>query len=1367
MAISTERLQQYFIAYYGRPGNNEGMQYWQAQNFSGEADLVWNFGNALQPEFQQLYGATSTSPSLFINAVFQNLFGRQAEPEGLNYWLGEYNKYIAQGLDADTVRGRMVTWIMDGAQDGAGGNDLTALNKKILLAVEYTNSLDTSEEILAYEGNLEAGRTFLSTVNADTDPATVDVDAAIQQMVDDAGTSGFTLTNGIDVATANVFNAPRGFTPGGTDQVNTLNDDDVLTGTGADSELNFTFVRDADIGGGANTIITPTLKNIDNVNVTFAGSAGNYTLDLQDSTGIDNILIERVANALTANVQNIAEATSNNVTVKNSLDPTNTINVTYLDTAVSGDTDSVNLTLNNARSNNVFRLEGFLQEEGFETLNLTSTGTQNSVLQFATKSLETATITGDAELIAGGSTVVTTDGTATGVEEARLYQAGFANVTGTLSKIDASGLNADLTLNLGAEVTATKAGTSGVQVDFQYIGTAQDDTVRLLAGLNEGDSIDLGAGVNRVAIMATAQKGSISNAGTLDVLGQTAAAQTIGVDSKIISGLESVYVRNEGNNGVNPGTPVAKVMTTNLLDLGATPAANVTVAHGTSGNGAVGSQVLQIDGAAGVSSVGVEIVDAVNNDPRFNFTLYTDSDLTLNPNGTVASGQNTPVSGANGVTGLTLNDSDTESNTVALTAQGYTAANALRADLGTSYTGTVSVTGTDAAEGDFFNLDAALNGFGIVQTGAEGNNTSVLAELARDTAFASVYENTNYSAGQEGVGYSFIGAGTGAGQRLIASTVNASTYQGDLIVRVGQADQTITTNTGNDTVIFDAINDNRAGLTIADKVQMGTGVDTIIIDGGFTATSETISLGASEWTNLKGVDVLRLGSNPTVGAGTNGYRLTITDQLVSQTDDTNHITIINNDGDLTAARANAATIDMRQTNGLSATKFVNFFGENGDTVTAGNVAAAPANRVILSDATANGGHSLNGGDNDLRAEFADTATWLAANQGNGNTIEYRNTAVVTEGDQAGIRNFDTIVFNNDQAVAQTLTLELTNTVLNALADASHTAAATQQEVMTIRANDGAVPAPLAGAALNIDGKTTGNAYVLNIRTDDNAGANNRDVADTINVNDNVGGTAGHTIDIADGGTAVDTLSFYGSTGDVWSPAAGAITVSGTSNTGTVTIQNSTGLATSTHTLSWDNNDVIRLTNDNGVTFTNMFAGTAALNFTGGAGNDTIVGTAGANTITGGAGADSITGGAGADTIVQGLADSVASTASVFAGATVAAADTITFGAGVDVINDFVAGAGGDVLDVLVAGAPTTLIGETVANLTGAQEVFFVSGAYNAVTGVFTIAADGAGADTAIVQADNGVAASDALTTNSSIVVLVGVDSDNLVAGNFA
>lgn len=1300
------------------------------------------------------------------SAFTDGVMGGATTPAAQAEILAGHFGLTADGV-ADSAASQAIAYFTAGIEGGADIGDLVTDAVEFLARTDLPAAFAETATLLANKAAV-AGAYSAIAGNNSTDLAVLQAvmqdaritgsapltQAEIDQIVASFNSDTVTLTSGIDIVEANVFNAPRAFTPGGTDQVNTLDDDDELTGVGDNPTLNFTYVRDADIGAGANTTITPQLNGVETVNIAFAGSAGNYTLDLQDATGIKNINIDRVADGLTAMVRNVAEADANNVTVNNVRDPNNTLAVTYLDAALRGSADVENLKLNNVHTINQFRLEGNLAQQGFETLNLTSSGDSNSIQQFATKSLQTAVIDGDAELTVGGSTPITRTGAPNAVEEGRLYQAAFTNVTGTLSKIDASGLSADLTINLGAEVVATKAGTSGVPVDFDFKGTELNDTVRLLAGLDRGDVIDLGGGTNAVAIMATAQEGSIKNAGTLQVLGQSSVNETIGVDAKIITGLESVYVRNEGNDPIIPVPPnpktlpsaQAKVMTTNLLDLDATSAGNVTVAHGTTGNNAVGSQVLQIDGASGVTTVGVQIVDGVNADPRFNLTLYTDNDLTLNPNGTVASGQNNNL-GANAVTSLNLNDSDTESNTVMLTAQGYTASGGVKADGGTAYTETITLTGADTAEGKFFNLDATGNAFGINQTGANGNTAFGLAALARDTAFSSVYDNTNYAvdAGGEGVGYVYTASNANAAmERLIAKTINAGTYKGDVIARVGQADQAITTNTGNDTIIFDATNDNRAGLTIADKVHLGAGKDTVVIDGGYSGAnvSQTIALGASEWTNLTGVDVLRLGSNAANAAGDSGYRLTITDQLVAQADAGDRITIINNDGDLTAATANNAIIDMRQSNGLSATKFVDFYGENGDTVNAGNAVAAPDNRVILSDATANGGHNLDGGDRDLRTTYADTAAWLAGNQGNGNTTEYRNTAVVTEGDQAGIKNFSTIVFNNDQAVLQTLTLELTNKVADALADASHTASATQQETLTIRANDGSVPAPLAGAALNIDGSKMSNAYVLNVRTDDNNGANNLGVADTISLNDNVGGTGGHTVDLLDG-AGNDTLTFYGATGDQWSTTGTTINVAGTTNTGSAIIQNNTGLATSTHTLEWDNGDIIRLTQDNGATFTTLQAGSGNLTFNGSVAADTIIGTAGNNTITGGLGADVLTGGLGADTFVYATGDT---------GITLATADTITdFNTANDLIQTGLAGA----TEATIADGGALVLGgdQGLTSFITAADAVLTAGV-GANDGIY-VAYNVAGTGNAYVVVDHNDSGS--VDAGDSLIVLTGID----------
>ncbi|MFZ6771039.1 hypothetical protein ACO0LM_28660, partial [Undibacterium sp. Di26W] len=90
----------------------------------------------------------------------------------------------------------------------------------------------------------------------------------------------------------------------GNARINSLQDEDQLTGTGISNTLTATLGNANDNGG---TLITPKLTNIQTVNAAFTGSSSGGAnaavtgLDLQDTTGLKTVNISRIASAAGTN----------------------------------------------------------------------------------------------------------------------------------------------------------------------------------------------------------------------------------------------------------------------------------------------------------------------------------------------------------------------------------------------------------------------------------------------------------------------------------------------------------------------------------------------------------------------------------------------------------------------------------------------------------------------------------------------------------------------------------------------------------------------------------------------------------------------------------------------------------------------------------------------------------------------------------------------------------------------------------------------------------------------------------------------------------------------------------------------------------
>ncbi len=1106
MPISATDLNKAYLAYFGRPADLTGKTYFATLE---QADVIKAFDASA--ESKALYGNDAAAK---VNAIYQNLFNRDAEPAGLVYWTTLINQGRVTAAGAAFA-------ILNGAQ----GTDATAVQNKLAASEAFVAAMDTTAELVGYSG-LDAAasaRNWLKGVSADPASLTAAV-AGAQAAVDAAvavgtgeGGAGFQLTNGTDVASANVFTAGLVYTPGGDDRINSLQDEDRLTGTGPNTTLNATLGNANDNGG---TVITPTLVNMNTINAAFTGSGGARvtTLDLQDATGVNAVNITRISDNQSASVNNITSAASQ-LSVKNSQAPSSNVDFTFLASAVAGATDSTTLTLSNVNAGRV-RVEqnSGTPTQGFETINLVSTGADNFVGAAAplvqglmAEDLQKLVITGKSNLTIGT----------------------FSNVAGSFTTLDASAFEGNLTVSLfdnllvNGIINAIPDGKSNGNVAFSLTGGKGNDSVRVFEQVGVTDTIKGGEGTDTIRFNSNSAAGVdfLEASATVKQVSEFEAVQvwrtggavntTMAVRANQIDGDNAIQLLNNTNN--------AGSTTYNLVNLSAAEATSVSIRH--SGNttattapagaaNAIFQNFVDIDVADGVTAAGITIADGVNSDPRFNFTLYTDSDRTLSTvtGNTFNYAQAQNIAGSantfvNTVTSLTLTDNDSESNSVALTANRHNAANVAQGN-GTAYTGTITINGTGAA-GNFFNLDSTAN----------------LLRKAQD------------GTANDGVGV--VDVGGFAAERLQAATIDASTYAGDVIVRVSNSiaatgAQVIKMGSGNDFVIFDALNDSRAGLTISDTVTGGEGSDTLVIDGNGVA----ITLGASEWTNVSGFETIHLvgnnvGDNNARGA-VNAYNLTLTNDLINangvDAGGVRRIAIVNdndpaNDTVGTADTGGTGiergvTIDAR---GLSANRSFSYNGEEG--------ASRTADRFILADANINGsalidGGAVRGGGN------------ASSNAANADVIEVRNAAVVTIGDLAGVTNIGTLEFTNDTASVQTSILQLDNATVDALVNSTQTASVTGIETLTITAIDNPL-LPAARTQLNLDasGITSaggGNGAFLSLNVTAGGG------------NDTIVGGAG--ADMIVGGGGVDSINLGADTAADFVRADeghGAVAVGGT------------------------------------------------------------------------------------------------------------------------------------------------------------------------------------------------------------------------------
>jgi photosystem II stability/assembly factor-like uncharacterized protein len=169
-----DTVQETYIGYYQRPADPAGLIYWAERlDATGGSltEIIEAFANSA--ESQALYGTINSSNiSTVVNGIYNALFGRNAEAEGLNYYVNGFN---SGHFTAATI--------MLNVLYSAQNEDLQSVNNKLAAANLFTRTIDPELDganfQVTYSGDKDAqkARNFLSTVG--WDPATIPTQAEV------------------------------------------------------------------------------------------------------------------------------------------------------------------------------------------------------------------------------------------------------------------------------------------------------------------------------------------------------------------------------------------------------------------------------------------------------------------------------------------------------------------------------------------------------------------------------------------------------------------------------------------------------------------------------------------------------------------------------------------------------------------------------------------------------------------------------------------------------------------------------------------------------------------------------------------------------------------------------------------------------------------------------------------------------------------------------------------------------------------------------------------------------------------------------------------------------------------------------------
>ena len=511
---STTFLQQAYLAYFGRPADVSGLGFYADKT---EPQVVAAF--SASPESQAFFGSMNTLAQ--INAIYLNLFNRPAEPAGLTYWSGEINAGRLSLAQASMG-------ILNGAQNA----DKLAVTNKLAASTAFTAALDTTDEMIGYQGTavIASARSFLASVTSDAATltaatSTTALSATVAATVAAGATSSaagqtFTLTTASNLFTGDAKD--NTFEGGLIDQAtaanSTLTASDVLVGGLGTDTLN--------IVGTGTTLDALGSASVSGIEIINVRATTANTLDASNASGATNVNASLGAGTfgVTGLAAGAAIGVIGNGTVTNgavsfayataSSDVTlNLVGGTKVATTVTNSDAASAVTKATINSTGAANAIGILELDGDTAANTIATLIINATTDL------TATLAADDYTAAGAALTVTGAGK---VDIAAL---------GNFKTVDASTSSGGLTMTIDTVTTSFKGSTANDTITTATLAAPAAGIID--GGAGTGDKLVVAAAAN---VATAALRASYTN---FEVLANSAGASIVASDYTGITSVES------------------------------------------------------------------------------------------------------------------------------------------------------------------------------------------------------------------------------------------------------------------------------------------------------------------------------------------------------------------------------------------------------------------------------------------------------------------------------------------------------------------------------------------------------------------------------------------------------------------------------------------------------------------------------------------------------------------------------------------------------------------------------------------------------------------------------------------------------------